>query len=364
MEVKPSVILAEGALEDDGWSKTAYGILRYAPETVLAVIDSRHAGRDCFEVTGMGRGIPVKKHLSECLDYKPGRLVIGVATTGGVLPSGWLGQLRMALENGMEVVNGMHVHLSDDPELSLIAARCGGRITDIRKSPDNLPIAFCRAQAVPAAVVLTIGTDCNAGKMTTSLEIVREAEKRGIKAGFCATGQTGIAIAGRGIAIDHVISDFTAGAAEKLVLDEGSDPEVRLILVEGQGALAQPSYSGVTLSLMHGSCPDAMILCHRVSQKTIMHVEWDMPPLEEHIRLNEEAMRLVKPCRVEALALNTRGLDEDSARRAVEEAARRTGLPASDPVRFGAGPLLDAIAGSAGLSKKPLYARPRYLTNG
>ena len=364
MRVEPTVILAEGALHNDCECKTGYGILRYTPESVVAVIDSRFAGKDCQEITDLGPGIPVRKNLAACLDLGPRRLVVGVATAGGILPAGWRGQIRMALENGLEVVSGMHCHLAEDPELALIAQRCGGRITDLRKSPEGLEIAFCRAQNVSAAVVLTIGTDCSAGKMTASLEMVREAERRGIRTGFCATGQTGIAIAGRGIAVDHVISDFTAGAAEKLVLDEGADPEVRLILVEGQGSLAQPSYSGVTLSLMHGSCPDVMVLCHRVTQQRMMHVEWEMPPLDEHIALNEAAMRLVKPCRVEAVALNTRGLDEAAAWRAVEQAARLTGLPTTDPVRFGAGPLVDALTRNGGPAKKPLYAEPRYATAG
>lgn len=358
MRVPPTVILAQDALGDDGMSKTAYGLLRYAPESVVAVIDSANSGRDCGDVTGTGRGVPVLMDLAACLDFRPQRLVIGVATAGGVLPSGWRGQIRMALENGMEVVSGMHELLSDDPELSIIASRCGGRITDLRKSPEGLPVAFCKAQNVKAGVVLTVGTDCNAGKMTASLEMLREAEQRGIRSGFCATGQTGIAIAGRGIAIDHTISDFTAGAAEKLVLDEAADPEVKLIFVEGQGALCQPSYSGVTLSLMHGCCPDAMVLCHRATQDRVMHVEWRMPPLAEHIALYETAMRLVKPCRVLALAINTRGMDETAARRAVETASAETGLPATDPVRFGAGALLDALLAGGVLSKKPLYAEP------
>ncbi|MCE5273231.1 DUF1611 domain-containing protein [bacterium] len=359
MQVPSTVILAEDALGDDGMSKTAYGLLRYAPESVLAVIDSRNAGRDCAEVTGIGKGIPVVPSLIACLDLNPKRLVIGVATAGGVLPNGWRGQIKTALENGMEVVSGMHGLLAEDPELALLAGRCGGRITDLRKSPDDLPVAFCKAQNVTAGVVLTVGTDCNAGKMTASLEMLREAERRGIRSAFCATGQTGIAIAGRGIAVDHTVSDFTAGAAEKLVLDEGADESVRLIFVEGQGALCQPSYSGVTLALLHGSCPDAMVLCHRATQARVMHVEWRMPPLTEHIALYDAAMRLVKPgCRVKAVALNTRGLEEQPARRMIEAAERQTGLPATDPVRFGAGPLLDALLVNGLLPKQPLYAGP------
>jgi uncharacterized NAD-dependent epimerase/dehydratase family protein len=358
MRIVPTVLLAEGAFDDDGMSKTAYGVLRYAPESVIAVIDSSHAGEDACAVSGLGRGIPILPDLAACLSLNPERLVIGVAPAGGVLPPHWRKTVLLALENGLEVLSGMHSMLGEDKELAAAAERGGGKIVDLRKSPEGLEVAFCRAQRVDATVVLTVGTDCNAGKMTAALELVREAGRRGIRGAFAPTGQTGIAIAGWGIAIDHVLSDFTAGAAEKLVLEAGADPSVRLIAVEGQGGLAQPSYSGVTLSLMHGSCPDAMILCHRATQRTMEHVEWPMPPLADHVALYEAAMLLVKPCKVRALALNTRGLEENAARRAIEEASRGTGLPATDPVRFGAGVLLDALLENGALHKTPLYSGP------
>ncbi|RLB34685.1 MAG: DUF1611 domain-containing protein [Deltaproteobacteria bacterium] len=357
MKAPTTALLAEGAFGDEGASKTAYGILRYVPESVLAVIDSEHAGRDAFQVSGLGRGIPVVRDLAAAIALGAKRLVIGVAPAGGALPEKWRRDIVRALKKGMEVVSGLHTMLGEDEEFQAAAEEGGGRIVDLRRVPEDLDIAICRAQEVSAAVVLTVGTDCNTGKMTTALELAGEGTRRGIETRFCATGQTGIAIAGWGIAVDHAISDFTAGAAERLVLEAGKDKNVKLIVVEGQGALAQPMYSGVTLSLMHGSLPDALILCHRATQRKMDHVELPMPPLAEHVKMYEQAMRLVKPAKVKAIALNTRGLDEDSARRASETAQRETGLPAGDPIRFGAGFLLDAILEDS-LKKVPLYSGP------
>ena len=350
-----TVILAEGSFADFGTSKTAYCILRFDPESVVAVIDSEHAGKDAAQISGLGRGIPIVPDLATALQYNPQRLVIGIATVGGWFPSEWRKDIVRALELGMEVFNGLHQMFSEDAEFNEAAARGGGRIVDLRKEPENLVVASLRAQQVSAAVVLTVGTDCNTGKMTTAYELVREAESRGIKARFAATGQTGMVLAGRGICVDHVLSDFTAGAAERLVLDEAADSSVKLVVVEGQGGLAQPVYSGVTLSLMHGSLPDAMILCHRADQTEIELVETPMPSLADHIKLYEESMRLVKPARIKALSISTRGLDENTARELIDQAREQTGLPATDPVRFGAGVLLDALLEN-GLEKVPLYA--------
>jgi len=355
MEKLQTAILAEGSFEDFGTSKTAYGILRFDPESVVAVIDSQYAGKDSSEISGLGRGIPIVPDVATALQYRPQRLVIGIATVGGWFPQEWRKDIVFALEKGLEVVNGLHQMFGEDEQFRAAAARGGGRIVDLRKEPEGLEVASLRAQEVSAFVVLTVGTDCNTGKMTTALLLVHEAESRGIRSRFAATGQTGIAIAGRGICIDHVLSDFTAGAAERLVLEEAAEPGVKLVVVEGQGGLAQPVYSGVTLSLMHGSLPDAMILCHRWDLDKAELVEIPMPPLADHIKLYEEAMRPVKPARIKALSISTRGLDESTAREVIDQAREETGLPATDPVRFGAGVLLDALLEN-GLEKVPLYA--------
>ena len=355
MEKPRTVILAEGSFADFGTSKTAYCILRFEPESVVAVIDSQHAGKDAAEISGLGHGIPIVPDLATALQYNPQRLVIGIATAGGWFPQEWRKDIVHALEIGLDVFNGLHQMFSGDEEFKAAAARGGSRIVDLRKEPEGLVVASLRAQQVRASVVLTVGTDCNTGKMTTAYELVREAQSRGIKTRLAATGQTGIILTGRGISLDHVLSDFTAGAAEKLVLDEAADSSVELVVVEGQGGLAQPVYSGVTLSLMHGSLPDAMILCHRADQTEVELVETPLPPLADHIKLYEESMRLVKPSRIIALSVSTRGMDENAAREVIDQAQAETGLPATDPVRFGARVLLDALLEN-GLEKVPLYS--------
>ncbi len=192
-----------------------------------------------------------------------------------------------------------------------------------------------------------MGTDCNVGKMTASLELVDELERRGVRAAFAATGQTGILIAGKGIAVDAVVADFVAGAAERLVLDSPRDSDV--IVVEGQGSLIHPGYSGVTLGLMHGSMPQTLVLCTNPQRRHIYGGSYDwveIPPLDEVVRLHEDAMdwvSLEEPVLVAAIACNTHGQSEEEARQEIQRAEKLTGLPATDPIRFGASKLADAI---------------------
>jgi uncharacterized NAD-dependent epimerase/dehydratase family protein len=191
--------------------------------------------------------------------------------------------------------------------------------------------------------VLTVGSDCAIGKMTVSLELDREAKRRGIRSEFVPTGQTGIAIAGWGLSVDAVVADFVAGATERLVV-EGAERGGELLLVEGQGSLLHPAYSGVTLGLIHGSAPHAFVLCHLAGQEFVDdNPRFPMPPLAELVDLHERIALKARPAKVVAIALNTRALDDGAARAAIRAAEAETGLPAGDPVRFGAGPLVDAI---------------------
>ncbi len=246
--------------------------------------------------------------------------------------------------------SGLHTLLGDDPELAARAAAKGVRLFDLRRPPADLPVSNGRARLVDALVVLTVGTDCNTGKMTAQLELLRGLDARGIRTRFVPTGQTGILIAGWGIAVDAVVADFIGGAAERMVLEAAPGAEV--VLVEGQGSLLHPGYSGVTLGLLHGACPSAMILCHKASRRLIGEYHpgeaWvAIPPLAEVVRVYEAAASWVSPARVVGVALNTYDLPERAAAAAVERAARETGLPATDPVRFGSGPLVEAIAQEA-----------------
>ena len=239
--------------------------------------------------------------------------------------------------------SGLHEFLTDDTELVELAGRSGVELRDLRRPPAALSVPSGANLEVPARIVLTVGSDCAIGKMTVSLELDREAKARGLRSVFVPTGQTGIAIAGWGIAVDAVVADFIAGAAEQLVV-EGFQRGGELLLVEGQGALVHPAYSGVTLGLLHGSAPHAYVLCHRAGATEIDdHPGHPLPSLAELVELHERISLPARPARVECIALNTQGLADDAARAAVESAENETGLPADDPVRFGAGRLVDAI---------------------
>lgn len=346
MSVPRHLILADG---DFGplTSKTANSIIRFQPDRVVAVLDRQQAGKTSQDVLGAGGDIPVVASMQEGLALGANSVLIGIAPVGGQLPDEWRAWLREALEGGCHIVSGLHTFIGDDPLLAETAVKHGRRIEDLRRPPANLPVASGRAKATDALRVLTVGTDCNVGKMTAQLRLVDGLKARGLRTNFVATGQTGIMIEGWGIAVDAVVADFIAGAAEQITLQGAVGADV--VLVEGQGSINHPGYSGVTLGLLHGSCPDAMILCHQASRKFIgdyRPAAWlAMPPLPEYVRLYETMANTVHPSQVIGIALNTYDLDDDDARRACEDAARETGLPCTDPVRFDATPLLDAIAG-------------------
>jgi uncharacterized NAD-dependent epimerase/dehydratase family protein len=275
-------------------------------------------------------------------------LLIGIAPQGGDLPDAWRSLVRDALERGWDVLSGLHRFLADDPELAALAQERGAALLDVRRTPPRRPIAAARAARVEALVVLTVGSDCNVGKMTAALELRRALMERGVRAAFVATGQTGIFVADRGAAVDAVPADFVAGFAEEMVLEAAREADV--VLVEGQGALRHPGYSGVTLALMHGAAPAAMVLCHQSGRGSIRRTggagedgEVIIPSLGQLVREYEETAAWVSPARVVAVALNTRDLDERAAREAVAAAECATGLVASDPVRFGAGPIAEAV---------------------
>lgn len=334
------VILAEGAL-DFHHGKTAVSLLRYRPDDVIAVIDADHAGRTTDEVLGFGQAIAIVASVEEVLDRQPTDLVIGIAPTGGALPESWKRQLITSLNAGISVVSGLHTMLNDDPEL-VAAARAGGAtISDVRRPPEGLEVARMRPWRPGVRVITFVGSDCAVGKMTAALELHAAASELGLRSAFVATGQTGIMLAGDGIAVDRVIGDFMAGSIEELVA--GAEEAADWVFVEGQGSLFHPAYSGVTLSLLHGSHPDAMILVHIPGQETIDEYPVPIPPLPRVIEAYEQAAAWVRPARVVAVALNTRHLSETDARAAIAATRRETGLPVDDPVRFGSRELMASI---------------------
>jgi uncharacterized NAD-dependent epimerase/dehydratase family protein len=333
-------------------SKTANSCIRYFPERIVAVLDRKEAGKTVQDVLGFGGGIPVIADFDRAVAQGGGAtaVLIGIAPPGGRLPDEWRGWLRSAIERRLEIWSGLHTFIGDDPEFGPLAKAKGVRILDARKPPPNLPIADGRAAEVDAFVILAVGSDCNVGKMTAQLQLRDELVKRGHKTSFVATGQTGIFIEGWGTAVDAVVADFIAGAAEELVLQgaKGND----IVLVEGQGSLIHPGYSGVTLGLLHGSCPDALILCHQATRDYIGDYHgrepWvKIPSYTEMIDIYERAARPVHPTKVIGICLNTYDMDEEAARAAIAKAQDETGLPATDPVRFQSGPLVDAIVKEA-----------------
>lgn len=327
-------------------SKTANSCIRYFPERIVGVFDRAEAGKTAQDVLGFGGAIPVLGDFAEGLGRGTTAILIGIAPVGGQLPEEWRDWLKTAIARGLEIWSGLHSFLGDDPELGALARARGVRIHDVRKPPAKLPVADGRAAEVDAYVILTVGSDCNVGKMTAQLQLRDELVRRGHRARFVATGQTGIFIEGWGIAVDAVVADFVAGAAEQLVLEGAKNADI--VLLEGQGSLIHPGYSGVTLGLLHGSCPDGLILCHQATRDYIGdyhgRAPWvKIPPLSELVEIYERAAAPVRPTKVLGICLNTFDMTDAAARDAVARAAAETGLPTTDPVRFGAAPLVDAV---------------------
>jgi len=338
------LLLAEGFSADPHYGKTALGVLRYRRADVVAILDSERAGES-------DDGVPVVATVDEALAFEPTTALVGVATQGGRFPPAWIEILVRCIENGIDVENGLHVFLSDDDAIRGLAEARGVALRDLRRPPKDVSTATGANLGVPATIVLTVGSDCAIGKMTVSLELDLEARRRGVRSVFVPTGQTGIAIAGWGIAVDAVVADFIAGAAERLVV-EGAARGGELLWVEGQGALLHPVYSGVTLGLYHGSAPHLRVLGHGAGRTEIEGVgggPHPIPSLRALVELHERTALPARPARVAAVAINTRAIADDEAARAVVAAAEEeTGLPADDPVRFGAARLVDAVLAAAG----------------
>jgi uncharacterized NAD-dependent epimerase/dehydratase family protein len=344
---KRYLILAEGKSQDVHYGKTARGVVRYGPHPVSGVVDS-HAGGQSME------GIPVVATVEEgiALQPRPNTALVGVAVAGGRLPAEWRDILRACIAAGLDVESGMHEFLADDPELAALAREHGVELRDVRRPPPDLSVPTGENLRHSAAVVLTVGSDCAIGKKTVAIELDEEARRRGLRSVFVPTGQTGIMIAGWGIAVDAVVSDFLAGAAERLVVEGASRGD--LLWVEGQGSLVHPQFSGVTLGLYHGSAPHLLVLCHMAGETEIEGCPGHaIPSLTELVELHERTALPARPARVAAIALNTVRLGEKEALAAIAEAEGETGLPADDPVRFGPAPLLDAV-----LARLPSGIRP------
>ncbi|TVM03888.1 MAG: DUF1611 domain-containing protein [Candidatus Brocadia sp. WS118] len=340
MQNRRLVILTEGRL-DLFSAKTAVSVIRYRKEDVVALIDHVNAGKDPESIIGIGKGIPIVATIGDALHLKPNALLIGIAPPGGMLPAEWRKHITDALKNGLHIISGLHCHLNDDREFRQLANEHHVEIWDVRKPSEDIPLGTGKAKNTRTLRILTVGSDCNIGKMVTSIEITNAARNRGINACFIATGQTGIMIDGSGIAVDHVVSDFVSGAAEKLVLDRA---QYQLLSIEGQGTIVHPAYSGVTLGLLHGSAPQGLILCHQPTRKTLRHFN-DFPilPLSYLIDLYEKLAQPVYPCRVLGISLNCFGMTDRDALQEIQRIEKETKLPVTDPIKFGVSKFMDSI---------------------
>jgi uncharacterized NAD-dependent epimerase/dehydratase family protein len=315
-------------------AKTAHGLIRYGRDEVVCVMDSTLSGKRISDVLpDLGRDAPIVATLDEALTFSPTSILVGLAPPGGKLPVEWMETLKAASDAGVEIVSGLHQRLA--PEFP------DKPVWDVREPPGDIPLFSGEGFDVEQKVALTVGTDSAIGKMTATLEIERAAREAGLSPEFVPTGQTGVIIAGWGICVDAVVSDFVAGASEQLVLEVAkTSPD--LILVEGQGSLGHPAYSGVTLGLMHGSCPDCLILCSADPAEEVFGGV-PRPSPARVARLYEEVAALIKPAPVVAVSLNTRGMEESEAQNLIAAVADETGLPAADPFHSSAAPILEAI---------------------
>jgi uncharacterized NAD-dependent epimerase/dehydratase family protein len=322
-------------------AKTAVGILRYADHEIVAVLDRGTAGTTVNDhLADLDAGTPVVESAAEAPEFDA--LVVGIAPIGGGFDDSWRPDVRTAIERGADIVAGLHYFLSEDEEFAALAAEHDVELRDVRKPPGDLTVAEGIARDLDAEIVLTVGTDCSTGKMTTSLELIEAAREAGLDVGFVPTGQTGIMIAGRGIPIDRTISDFTNGAVERMLRERADEHDY--LVVEGQGSIVHPAYSAVTCGILHGAMPDHLVLCHEAGREAVHGYE--SFPLPDPGRIAELYVDLADPVAPTELlggALNTSGLDETAAERAVTEYERAIGAPAVDPVRHDAGTLANQL---------------------
>ncbi|MDP9233732.1 MAG: DUF1611 domain-containing protein [Actinomycetota bacterium] len=325
-------------------SKTAHGVIRYARDPIACVVDRDYAGKDLADVMPeLERSAPIVGSLEEAIEYGPTSLLLGVATPGGWIPEHWRAIVLEGIRHRLEIVNGLHGFLKDDAELVRLAEENGTRLWDVREPPSDIPLCAGKALDVPQRIVLTVGSDCAVGKMSVSLELAASGEAAGVRTEFVATGQTGILIAGRGIAVDRVISDFLAGAAEKLVLE--SAPSSEVLIVEGQGGLWHPAYGAVTLGLMYGCAPEVLVMCHRAGHTAIDEPPYTtLPALGDMIDAYEKSAATLREAPVACVAVNCKGLSRAQGQRAIAQIEADTGLPAGDVFADDGPKLWDAVS--------------------
>lgn len=337
---QPLAIYMEGACDKD-FGKMGFGVLRYSPNPVCCVIDSELAGHDIAEFGRSPRSAPIVATIDDAVRMGAEVLVLGIAPPGGLIPREWLGPLDHAVEAGLSLINGLHDLLA--PRYTNL--KPGQWIWDVRVEPPGLGTASGLAGKLNNKRVLMLGTDMAIGKMTAGLELQRGLREAGMNAEFVATGQIGITVTGAGIPLDAIRVDFAAGAVEREVLKY---PDADVVIIEGQGSYIHPA-STSPLPLTRGSCPTHIVLCHRAGQTALhRHPQIPIPPLRDFIKLCEDVAEVCgtypRPKTI-GIALNTAAVSEPEARAAIEGTTAETGLPCTDPVRFGTKVLIEALRG-------------------
>ena len=331
MDIKKPYLLFLGDAHDQLAAKVAIGIKQWHPEYCVGQFRMEGCHADC-QLPDMD--------IATARAAGAQTLVIGVANRGGIISDAWIAVLSEALESGMDLAAGLHNRLADVPELSALAAKLGRNLYDVRHPTQTFPVANGRKRT--GKRLLPVGTDCSCGKMYTALAIEKELLSRGEKATFRATGQTGILISGSGVSIDAVVSDFTAGAVEVLAPANDAD---HWDVIEGQGSLFHPSFAGVTTGIIHGAQPDALVLCHEPTRKTMRGVDYPIPDLAACMALNLSMAHLTNPnARFVGISVNTSSLDEAAAQKFITETESKFGLPVVDPFRQGVGRIVDQLA--------------------
>ncbi len=332
MELQRPYLLFLGDVADQLAAKTAQGINDWRPELCLG----QYRLPDCKA----DLGIP-DLSLEEAYERGARTLVLGVANRGGVFSPQWIEVIVEALGIGMDVATGLHSKLSDVPSIAEAAGKHGRHLFDLRHPTQTFDVA--NGAKRPGKRMLAVGTDCSIGKMYTALAVEREMKARTMNASFRATGQTGIFIAGSGVSIDAVVADFISGAVEWLCPANAPD---HWDLVEGQGSLFHPSFAGVTMGLIHGAQPDALVLCHEPTRKHMRGLpHYSLPDIQLTMDTCLAHAKLVNPAaKFIGMAINTKALSESEAMDYLGEVEAKHGLPAIDPVRTGVGPLVDAMA--------------------
>jgi len=331
MTIEPPYLLFLGDAPDELAAKTARGIADWRPERCLGQLRLPGCQADM--------GLP-DKEIAEAAAEGARSVVVGVANRGGVISEAWTDALERALENGMDVAAGLHARLNDVPRLAEAAARTGRRLHDVRHPRRQFAVADGKDR--PGKRLLTVGTDCSVGKMYTALALEAELARRDRPADFRATGQTGILISGEGVSVDAVIADFISGAAEWL--SPANEPG-HWDVVEGQGSLFHVSFAGVSLGLLHGAQPDALVLCHEPTRTHMRGLPtYGLPSLAETITRNETLAALTNPAATTVgVAVNTAALDAEAARRYCRDTEAAVGLPTVDPVRDGVARLVESL---------------------